>query len=450
MGPRPLFRLFGIPVSIDPWFLVGLFLFYSLSGGGTTGIYTACALAVFVLIHEMGHALVARRFGADVSITLNFLIGWTGYSRRKPLTRAQSNIISLSGPLTQLVVAALALWGVEEWVTGNVEAYLVFAIIWSGLVLAVLNLLPLWPLDGGHIVDSLIDSKVGLAGRRVFFGWSMVASVVMVAFSITESAPEVRLDNWAGGQLNLAANSNVLSAIGHVIIATPAIAMTSAGFFIAIFCGLNSWGAYHAATATLQGGGEVRVDPRAIIDEQTLSQVRSAERQGWSFGTPGEFPRGYVASPWLQAHLVLTAGGSVEDASQQLLGLAAPRQNWVVDRYDRPEIGRLLEYVPPMVANTPAVVAARVYQGSSEQLISAALNAYHGDVSAEGFYLIAEGLAQRHDLDEAMSWLVRAVQEHPNPRRVALSRPLNALHGRSDFQQLLGVAERAVAPEPRR
>ena len=140
MGPRPLFRVFGIPVSVDPWFLFGLFLFYSLSGGGTVGIYTAVALAVFVLIHEMGHALVARRFGADVSITLNFMIGWTGYSRQKPLARWKTNVISLSGPITQLVVATVALAAVEQWVTGPVEGYLIAAIIWAGLVLAVLLL----------------------------------------------------------------------------------------------------------------------------------------------------------------------------------------------------------------------------------------------------------------------------------------------------------------------
>ena len=449
MGPRPLFRVFGIPVSIDPWFLFGLFLFYSLSGGGTTGLYTAMALAVFVLIHELGHAVVARRFGADVAITLNFMIGWTGYSRQKPLDRWKTNIISLSGPLTQLVVAAAALWAVKQWVTGPVENYLGSAVIWAGLVLAVLNLLPIWPLDGGHIVDSLVESRLGLAGRRIFFAWSLGISVVMLAFSLTESTAEIHLNNWAADQLNLAANSNIISGVGHVIIATPAIAMTSAAF-IALFCGLSSWGAYHSATAALRGGGNIAVDPRTIANEQTLNQVRSAERQGWSFGTPGEFPKGFVASPWLQAHLVLTGGGSVDDASQQLLGLGAPRQNWVIDRLDRPEIGRLLDYVPPMVANTAPVVAARVYQGSTEQLISAALNAYHGDASAEGFYLIAEGLAQRQDLDESMSWLTRAVQEHPNPRRVALFRPLNALHCRSDFQQLLGVAERAVAPQQRR
>ncbi|HWE56071.1 MAG TPA: hypothetical protein VG435_11185, partial [Acidimicrobiales bacterium] len=261
-------------------------------------------------------------------------------------------------------------------------------------------------------------------------------------FYLSNSNAAVRLSDWAGDQLNLAANTNVISAVGHIIVATPAIAMTSAAF-IALFCGLSSWAALQSANATLRTGGNVSVSPRTIANEQTMNQVRSAERQGWSFGTPGDFPQGWVASPWLQAHMALTAGGSVEQATQQLMGLAAPTQNWVIDRFDRPEIGRLLELVPPLAANSPAVVAARVYQGPSELLISSALNAYHGDTTAEAFYLIAEGLAQRQDLDESMSWLTRAVQEHPDPRRVSLSRPLNALHGRSDFQQLLGVAERA-------
>jgi Zn-dependent protease len=448
MGPRPLFRLFGIPVSVDPWFLFGLILFYSLSGGGTTGVYTAVALAVFVLIHEMGHAVVARRFGADVAITLNFMIGWTSYSRQKPLARWKTNVVSLSGPLTQLVVATAALWAVDQW-TSNVQIYLIRAIVWAGVVLAVLNLLPIWPLDGGHIVDSLIESRFGLAARRLFFMWSLAVSGVMLVFYLTQSGPAVDLNNWANHQLNAAINTNALEAVARIIIATPAIAMTSAAF-IALFCGLSSFAALQQVNGAVRSGEGLAVSPRTIANEDLLNKVRAAERQGWSFGVPGDFPPGWVPSPWLQAHLALTAGAPPEDVSQQLLGLMAPKQNWVVDRYDRPEIGRLLDYLPPMVVNSRPVVDARLYHGPTQVLISSALAAYHGDPAAEGFYLIAEGLAVRGEQDEAMSWLVRAVQEHPNPHRVALSRPLSALHGRSDFQQLLGVAERAVAPQPRR
>ena len=72
------------------------------------------------------------------------------------------------------------------------------------------------------------------------------------------------------------------------------------------------------------------------------------------------------------------------------------------------------------------------------------MDIHRRDDSAEPFYLAAEGFAVRGDLDEAMNWLTGAVERHPDPTRVSMSRQLRPLHGRSDFQQLLGVAERAV------
>ncbi len=451
MGSRPLFRVFGIPVTIDLWFLVGLVLFYSLNGGGRLGFYTAIAVGVFVLIHELGHALTAKAFGAEPEIHLNFMIGWATYANTKQLSRAKQNIISLMGPVTEFVVAMITLWCVRRWIHHDVQADIQQAVIWGGMVLAGLNLLPLWPLDGGHIVDSLLEKWFGHAARRAFMIFTLIASAGVLAYALASPSNQAgtsSLDHWVAERLFDGLTLPLPQASLKILIAVPALFVTSA-YFIAIFTALGSFGFLQAGRRGLNPRGTMPV-ARPPVDEQTLSAVRSAERQGWSFGVPGEYPQGWVASPWLQAHLALTSGAPAEDVSQQLLGLGAPNQNWLVDRYDRPEIGRLLDFVPPMVANTPMVVAARVFSGSPEQLISAALAAYHGSPTAEGFYVIAEGLAVRNQPDEAMSWLTRAVDEHPDPRRVALSRPLSALHGRSDFQQLLGVAERAAAPPQRR
>ena len=46
--------------------------------------------------HELAHALVARRFGATVTISLNFLVGWASYGSDKPLTRRQRNLMAVS------------------------------------------------------------------------------------------------------------------------------------------------------------------------------------------------------------------------------------------------------------------------------------------------------------------------------------------------------------------
>src|SRR4051794_6964348 len=105
---RPHFHLFGIPVTLDAWMLIGAILLFSAAGGGRAGAFAAVAITVFTLIHELGHSLVARRLGAtDVSIRLAFLGGWTFHSGN--LKRWQRNTVSLSGPLVQLVIGLAVL-----------------------------------------------------------------------------------------------------------------------------------------------------------------------------------------------------------------------------------------------------------------------------------------------------------------------------------------------------
>ena len=102
------FRVLGIQVQVDPWFLLGLFFVYSWSGGDQIGLFAALSLGVLTLIHELGHALTARHYGCTVSIRLNLFVGWASCASDRPLAGG-SMLISLMGPFTQLAVALGAL-----------------------------------------------------------------------------------------------------------------------------------------------------------------------------------------------------------------------------------------------------------------------------------------------------------------------------------------------------
>ena len=447
---RPAFSAFGIPVTIDPWFLIALWIFYSLSGGGRGGIFTAVAIGVFTLVHEFGHALCARSFGAVAEIRLSFLVGWAEYSASKPLARWQRNLISLMGPLAQFVFAAVALGIVREGLLpatdrSTVELYvdLYDAIAWAGITLAVLNLLPLWPLDGGHLAESAVTALFGRPARRAFLVVTLGACGVMFLFSFSRGALGSDLEKWATDQRVLAALAPLPEAIGRLTIAVPAIALTST-IFIPLFCALSSWQAlkFEQAPGVVVTGAS-RVDLTALATEEVLRAVRTAERHGWETGHVGEFPRGFVASPWLEAQLARRAGAAHEQVSTVLVRLADDGSRWSLDRIERPEIGELLMFVPETIATCAHVAEARVMHGTTQALIDSALAAYHGDAAAEGFYLVAEGLTVRGDFDTAMQWLTSAVERRPDPRRVATSPRFRPLHGRHDFQQLLGVAERS-------
>ena len=458
MGPRPSFFVFGIPVTVDPWFFVGLFFFYSLSGGGRVGAFTAASIGVFTLIHELGHAVTARRFGADgIHITLNMFIGWASYSARTPLARWQRNLISLMGPMTQVIVAVTTLRVLRAVMLPigesleDVRLYIDLhgAIVWGGIVIAGLNLLPLWPLDGGHIAESIVGSRFGIRGRRLFLQWTLAVSAVMVvggALSRGDGDNAVR--RFAAAMIDASSFDALPVAVGKVLAAVPALAVTSAGF-IAIFTGFSTWQALQHLRLVHDPLEHQQIDRKALAQEPALRQVRTAERHGWTLGQPGEYPRSWGPSPWLEAHLARPRGAPGTELTRLLRRLAQPKRNWLVDDLSRPALGELLAFVPPEVSTSAAVVEARVFHGPPDDLVAAALAAHRDGDEAEAFYLIAEGMAQRGLHDDAMSWLTGAVERHPDPRRVATSRHLSVLHGRSDFQQLLGVAERAVAPSPR-
>jgi hypothetical protein len=393
--------------------------------------------------------------GAEVAITLNFMVGWASYSHSRELSRRQRNLISVMGPVTELVVAIGALWVLRMWLLpptnpsdANLYVDLYEAITFAGIMLAVLNLLPLWPLDGGHIAESWISTWFGLRGRRAFMIWTIVASAALGGFSLLRTGPATALADWAG---RLRADGLVdpfATSIAKNVVSVAALAVSSDGFvFVWLFCAFGAYQALRALNA-VEGriSGAAAPSHRALAHDEVLAAVRTAERRGWTYHERHEFPKGWGPSPWLSAHLARREGATEAELPALLSALGDPRRAWQVDRLDRPEIGALLAYVPPAVAHTPAVVEARVFHGPPDALVEAALATYHGDPGAEGFYLVAEGLAQRGLLDDAMSWLTGAVERHPDPRRVATSRPLSVLHGRSDFQQLLGVAERAVAP----
>jgi len=440
---RPLFSVAGIPVTIDVWFLLTLLLFYSLSGGGRAGIYAAAGIGVFTLIHELGHAFAARRFGATVEIRLTFLMGWAAYSADSPLKRWQSNVISAAGPLTHLASAAIALAAVRLLVDPNPQSLelafdLYVAISWAGVVLAVLNLLPLLPLDGGHIAESFI----GPAQRRAFLQATVAVCGLALAFGLL-GGRNSGIAAWATDQRQIAFWAPLPEAIFRLVISVPAIFISS-GVFIPLFCGFS---AYQLLRQQDTGTAwKVTMPTTGASDApEVISAVLSAERSGWATSNPGGYPKGWGASPWLNAEVIRRLGGSAEQVGAALSHLDSQRPRWMVDQLDRPEIAMLLAAVPPAAATSPAVAQARVLHGDARTLVDTALAAFHHDPGATGFYLIADGLAARGDLDGAMQWLTAAVERAPDPQRVATSPHLRVLHGRRDYQQLLGVAQRAVS-----
>jgi len=170
-GTLTIGKILGIPIRLhSSWFLVAALITWSLAGGyfpqqypgwaGTTywivGAITALLFFGSVLLHELAHSILALREKVPVrSITL-FIFGGVAQINREPPTAGAEFRIAIAGPLTSLGLAGLSsLLG--SAVTGS--AVLAAPLAYVGrinLMLALFNLIPGFPLDGGRVLRSIL------------------------------------------------------------------------------------------------------------------------------------------------------------------------------------------------------------------------------------------------------------------------------------------------------
>lgn len=195
-GSIQLGRVFGIRIGASPsWFVVLFLMIYVLSGyfsdlvdgSSTTGFVLAVAAAglffASLILHELGHALVARRNGIEIAgIDLWFFGGLAKLSRdsRSP---GEEFRIAAAGPAVTLAVVGLCFAaGMAITSAGNVVDSAVFSnssaspalalIGWLGFINAVLfifNMVPAFPLDGGRIARAIAWKATGDKNRGTRF-----------------------------------------------------------------------------------------------------------------------------------------------------------------------------------------------------------------------------------------------------------------------------------------
>ncbi|NTF17770.1 hypothetical protein G6L37_05105 [Agrobacterium rubi] len=160
-NPR-IFRLFGADVHLHATFFIFAALFLTLNGrdlGWTEvavlGLYYMSAFAS-ILVHEYGHIVVARLHGIDCrQITLHGLGGFAHLDEAPGVPRDEF-LIAVAGPITSLLLAAL-LYLAASAAPSDVVGVFLHGIALINVFIAVFNLVPAYPLDGGRMLHAVLQ-----------------------------------------------------------------------------------------------------------------------------------------------------------------------------------------------------------------------------------------------------------------------------------------------------
>ncbi|RYD42042.1 MAG: hypothetical protein EOP85_11760, partial [Verrucomicrobiaceae bacterium] len=155
------FSVFGIPVEVQPFFWITLVILGGASRADSEEAIFKIVLFVLagfisILVHELGHALTARRFGSNVHIVLQAFGGYAAYSGAR-ISRKQSFLITAAGPAIQIALGVLVLV-IARFIPhmDTYGAYFLRMLAFISIAWAILNLLPVVPLDGGQMLHAVL------------------------------------------------------------------------------------------------------------------------------------------------------------------------------------------------------------------------------------------------------------------------------------------------------
>ncbi|NVJ24861.1 site-2 protease family protein [Myxococcus sp. AM011] len=202
---RPHFHVDGFPVRVHP-----LFFLTALATGWTSaselGSLALWVMVVFasVLLHELGHAWAYRRFGSTASISLHGMGGTAQGTDR--LTHRQSAWVSFAGPGVGFLLGGLV-WGASALTPlgeqGGLVGVAVRQLLWVNIGWGLFNLLPVQPLDGGHLLASLVRARKGYRYERALHVIGIVTAVALVGLAIWGRTVWVGLMALTFGVMNL-------------------------------------------------------------------------------------------------------------------------------------------------------------------------------------------------------------------------------------------------------
>jgi Zn-dependent protease/CBS domain-containing protein len=299
----PLGRILGIPIGLDySWFLVFALLTWTLAGSyypaefrnwppllyWFMGAATAIMLFASVLLHELGHSVVALRFKVPVrSITL-FIFGGVAQLGAEPPSAKAEFLIAIAGPIVSLALAVFfslaqpAIAGIQPlWGLAKYLAYINFALV-------LFNLVPGFPLDGGRVFRALVwaatknmrRATLVAANTGRFFGFLFIFVGVWQMFN----------GNFSGGLwiafigwfLDNAASQQVHQVMFQGLLAGHTVSQAMSSHYVTVPAGLTL---EQLVDEHIFGGGHrcfLVTREADTVGMVTLHRIKKVPKQDWA------------------------------------------------------------------------------------------------------------------------------------------------------------------------
>jgi Zn-dependent protease len=306
-------RVLGVPVLVSPsWLLFAAFVVFTYGPAlredfGTTRAYVgagafALLLLLSVLLHEVGHCVVARAFGLPVrSITITFLAGLTEITE-PPQTPAREYAVAVVGPMVSLLLAAVGLATLQLFEPGSLPFLLAAVVAVSNGLVAGFNLLPGLPLDGGRVLRAAV--------------WQLTG----------DPATATKAAAWSGRAVALVGVPALLLGV------LPLVGLAEPSLTTVLFSALVAAFIYAGATASLRRAEYLERLPRASVATLARPALEVAA------GLPLAVAVRQAQEAGLHALVVVDSAGRLQAVVSEAAVLATPeeRRPWVtVDTVSR-------------------------------------------------------------------------------------------------------------------
>jgi Zn-dependent protease len=236
--------IFGIPITVNlTWFLLLAMVLTYLGTGGfgdrpawlswTAAILTALLFFASLVLHELGHSVVARYLDIPVRGITLFVLGAVAQTTRESRTAGHEFLLAIAGPVVSILVGGVFMVG---WLLAHDLDPLLAGVFWwlwlMNILVGLFNLLPAYPMDGGRVLRSVLWALSG--NRRRATHWAALAgrgfAMVLIAAGLVIALRLVELEgvslfsgvqfillgiflNFAAGESDL--HAGVLDSLSH-------------------------------------------------------------------------------------------------------------------------------------------------------------------------------------------------------------------------------------------